>query len=198
MMTKSDLNPKPRLSEYQDAYAGYPAVILGGGPSLQSDLESVPAHALRIAVNHHPYHVDFINPLTLAFIVYNDPPFETGVGDVLLKYSTTRVSPDQATSDVLFDVPVWTSHYSGCTATWLALWLGCDPVILCGFDMYLGERKYCHDDEPYKELTYYPLEHHLRPWVEEARNLLPHVERVRAVSGPLMGVFGRWEAMGVK
>lgn len=71
--------------------------------------------------------------------------------------------------------------------------MGCNPVILCGMDCYQGENKYFHpynDDVP---SFHYPLDFHLRPWKEDARHLCPHPERLKAMSGPLMNVFGSYE-----
>jgi len=102
------------------------------------------------------------------------------------------VSPEPS-SDIEFDVPVWTGFYSSNTAAWFGLWLGCDPVILCGMDLYQGEIKYFHPYTIDVPCLHYPLEDHVRPWVEEGRALLPHVERLRAMSGPLGRVFGLYE-----
>jgi hypothetical protein len=103
-----------------------------------------------------------------------------------------RVSPGP-TTDISFDVEVWTGFYSSNTAAWFALWLGCDPVILCGMDCYQGEQVYCHPYTGDAPTFHYPLEHHLRPWVEDARNLCPNPKRLRAVSGPLVQVFGQYQ-----
>ena len=59
-------------------------------------------------------------------------------------------------------------------------------------DCYQGERKYFHEYEDHPHY-HYPLEHHIRPWIEEGVNMLPHVERVRAMSGPLVDVFGLYQ-----
>ncbi len=87
---------------------------------------------------------------------------------------------------------VWTGFYSSNTAAWFACWMGCDPVILCGMDLYQGERAYFHEYED-KPQFHYPLEHHLQPWIEEAKSRLPGWERVRAMSGPLVNVFGAYQ-----
>lgn len=176
------------MSEMKDRFASRPAAVLGGGPSLLGDMMiGLPAECLLIAVNYHAFQ--YCDP---DFMVYNDHP---GAGPELLEAvqnpRAVRVSPDP-TSDIVFDVDVWTGFYSSNTATWFALWLGCDPVILCGMDCYQGEAVYCHPHDRDEPCYHYPLEHHLRPWKEEGRRL-PGAERVRVVSGPLVEVFGRYE-----
>ena len=104
------------------------------------------------------------------------------------------VSPHWS-SHVTIDAPMWTGHYSSCTATWLALYMGCNPVILCGMDLYQGKQKYFYKTDKDSPVFHMPLDHHLRPWVEEARARLPHPERVRAASGPLVDVFGKYEGI---
>lgn len=180
---------KMMLSQMQGLFAGMPAAVLGGGPSLPADFARLPKGCLLIAVNYHALQI--CKP---DFMVYNDQP----ESDELLlaavqNFPGVRVSPDP-TSDIGFDVPVWTGFYSSNTAAWLGLWLGCDPVILCGMDCYQGAQKYFHPYSHDVPAFHYPLEHHLRPWVEDGLKLLPHVERLRAMSGPLVQVFGSYEA----
>lgn len=179
---------KQLMSELQDRFQGRPAAVLGGGPSLPGDLARLPADCVLIAVNYHAFHL--CQP---QFMVYNDQP----ESDPLLKKAVRetnaiRVSPEPS-SDIIFDVPVWTGFYSSNTAAWFALWMGCNPVILCGMDCYQGEVKYCHPYSHDVPVFHYPLDHHLRPWQEDGRNMLPHVERLRAMSGPLVQVFGAYK-----
>jgi len=176
-----------KMSELQNRYAGRPAAILGGGPSLPEDLKRIPAGALLIAVNYHAFKI-----VRAEFMVYNDhiesdPRLEKAVQEL----KTIRVT-NGPTSDVIFDVPVWTGFYSSNTATWFALWMGCDPVILCGMDCYQGDRVYFHEYDHDSPVFHYPLEHHLSPWKEDGMHLLPHPERVKAMSGPLISVFGQY------
>lgn len=179
---------KLKMSKLQNRFAGRPAAVLGGGPSLPGDIERLPRKTILIAVNHHALQI--CRP---AYMVYNDEP-ET---DPLLisavnQHQVVLVSPEP-TSDVEFDLPVWTGFYSSNTAAWFALWLGCDPVILCGMDLYQGPVKYFHPYTHDVPCFHYPLDDHLRPWIEEARMKCPHPERLKAMSGPLVGVFGQYE-----
>lgn len=173
------------MSEWKDRYAGRTAAVLGGGPSLPGDMARLPECCVLIAVNHHALRL-----CAAEFIVYNDQP--TGeLAEAVALGRAIRVSAEP-TSDIVFDMAVWTGFYSSNTATWFALHLGCDPVILCGMDCYQGERAYFHeyDDQPQFHLG---IEHHMQPWVEDAKNMLPCWERVRAMSGPLAAVFGLYE-----
>lgn len=176
------------MSELKDRYAGRPAAVMGGGPSLPFDLRSIHELPLlvRIAVNYHALWIGE----AVDFMVYNDDPESD---EYLLRavdsHQAVHVSPHKS-SDVIFDVEVWTGFYSSNTAAWLGLWMGCDPVILCGMDCYVGSQKYCHPTDRDVPVFHYPLEDHLRPWMEDGRNRLPHVERLKAMSGPLGAVFG--------
>lgn len=178
------------MSALKDRYKGRPAAVLGGGPSLPSDLEKVPANALMIAVNYHAfYHLDRLPD----FMVYNDAP-ETNILQVnaVEQHLTIQVSPEP-TSDVIFDVDVWTGFFSSNTAAWFALWMGCDPVILCGMDCYQGPVKHCPPSDYHSQMFDMPLDFYTRPWTEEGLHRLPHVERVKAMSGPLVEVFGAYQ-----
>lgn len=188
MSVSTETLVRAKLSDYRDRYHGCPAAVLGGGPSLPGDMARLPQGCVLIAVNYHAEQI--CKP---DFMVYNDhPESDPRLLAGVRQTQAVRVSPDP-TSDILFDVPVWTGHYSSNTATWFALWLGCDPVILCGMDCYQGERVYFHAYEHDYPVFHYPLENHIRPWIEEGRNRLPHVERVRAMSGPLVQVFGIYQ-----
>lgn len=179
---------KMLMSEFHDRFLGQPAAVLGGGPSLPDDMRRLPLGCLLIAVNHHAFHV--CQP---DFMVYNDHP--TSTPELLAAVQSARavrVSPDP-TTDIVFDVDVWTGFYSSNTAAWFALWMGCNPVILCGMDCYQGDVKYFHPYQIDVPSLHYPLDHHLRPWIEDARHLCPYPERLKAMSGPLVKVFGQYE-----
>jgi len=174
-----------KMSQYRNRFEGKPAAVLGGGPSLPGDLRRLPADCLLIAVNYHAFL--FCQP---QFMVYNDQPeSDPRLMEAVQRKAAILVSPEP-TSDIAFDVPVWTGFYSSNTAAWFALWMGCDPVILCGMDCYQGEIKYCHPTDRDDPAWHYPLADHLRPWIEDGRNELPHPERLCAMSGPLGTVFG--------
>lgn len=180
---------KLKMSELENFYRGRPAAVLGGGPSLPDDLKRIPKDALLIAVNYHAFKL-----VQADYMVYNDhldsdPRLEEAVKNT----TAVRVSAGE-TSDIEFDVDVWTGFYSSNTAAWFALWMGCDPVILCGMDCYQGDRVYFHEYDHDCPTFHYPLEHHLQPWVEDGKHRLPHVERLKAASGPLASIFGTFQS----
>lgn len=178
-----------KLSALRDAYSGRAAAVLGGGPSLPEDMKRLPKDCLLIAVNYHAFY--YCEP---DFMVYNDTP-ETNPLQVkaVKEHRALHVSPGP-TSDVLFDVPaVWTGFFSSNTASWFALWIGCGPVVLCGMDCYQGESKHCPPSAYDSPTFHYPLDFYLRPWREDCRNSVPHPERLRAVSGPLVDLFGAYQ-----
>lgn len=175
------------LSDLRNRWIGRPAAVLGGGPSLPGNLARVPDDALLIAVNYHAFY-----HCTPDYMVYLDDPLpEPEMMKVIRYKNVIKVCPEsEYGGDVRMDVPYWRGNVSSTTATWLACWLGCDPVLLCGMDLYRGKQKHCHP--PHKEAPpawSYPLDDHLRPWVEEAWAKLPHPQRVRVMSGPLTRVF---------
>ncbi|MCZ2076695.1 MAG: hypothetical protein LC130_17080 [Bryobacterales bacterium] len=182
------------LSGLKDAHAGRTAAVLGGGPSLPADLARVPRDAVLVAVNYHGlYHTPASHGRLPDYMVYNDTPDTNPLMEVAVREHRVPLVSPEPTSDVIFDVPdVWTGFFSSNTATWFALWLGCDPVILCGMDCYQGAAKHCPPSTYHSDLFDFPLEFYTRPWVEEGLNLLPNVERVKAASGPLVDVFGAW------
>lgn len=184
---------KQKISEMRGMYAGRVAAVLGGGPSLPDDMRRVPSDALLIAVNYHGlYHCPEIFGRDPDYLVYNDVPSTNPLMvQAVEEHRVPLVSPEP-TSDIEFDAPVWTGFFSSNTATWLALWMGCDPVILCGMDCYQGPVKHCAPSTYHSPMFDMPLDFYTRPWVEEGLKLLPNVERVKVVSGPLVGVFGAY------
>lgn len=182
-----------KMSELKGRFRGNAAAVLGGGPSLVEDMKHLPAGCLMIAVNYHGlYHCDHID-----FMVYNDAPEVNPLQENAVRaHRTVHVSPDPS-SDVEFDVDVWMGHFSSNTATWFALWLGCDPVILCGMDCYQGEVKHCPPSSYDSPVFHYPLDHYTRPWAEEGVHKLKPLSRVKAVSGPLVSVFGKYEQLAI-
>jgi hypothetical protein len=182
------------MSAWRDVFRGRPAAVLGGGPSLPGDLARVPKDAVLIAVNYHGfYHTKEILGRDPEFMVYNDTPDTNPLQEQAVReHRAIHVSPEP-TTDIVFDVPVWTGHFSSNTAAWFGLWLGCDPVILCGMDCYQGPVKHCPPSTYHSPMFDMPLDFYTRPWVEDCRNSVLHPERLCAMSGPLVSLFGAYE-----
>lgn len=199
------------ISELTKSCNNRAALVLGGGPSLLDDIEFLKgkliphdfpfdyAHLrthkdpVLIAVNEHPFFVGITDP---DFVVFMDnPQYNPLLWNVVKQFGGMKVTHDLRYTDVsLAGINYWNGPGSGVVATWLACYLGCDPVILCGMDCYQGEKKYCHRDEIYENRSVFniSLEEHLKRWKAGFRRC-PGIDRVRAVSGPLVPVFGRYD-----
>lgn len=185
-----------------------PALVLGGGPSLRLDVDDLRGKLIShdfpfdyatlrtandpvlIAVNEHPFFVGITDPDYLIFM--DNPTHNPILWNVLQEFQGIKVSHDLRYTDVnMAGVSYWNGPGSGIVACWFACYLGCDPVILCGFDLYQGSEKYCHRDELYENRSVFniTLEEHLKRWKTGFRRC-PRIERVRAASGPLVEVFG--------
>lgn len=180
---------KYKMSELQDLLKGTPAAVLGGGPSLPADMAKLPAGCILIAVNEHAERI-----CSPDFMVFKDlPENHPELLQVIRGTKAVKVSENAAYSDVEIDCPIWSYCYSSTLGAWLALHLGCDPVIMCGMDCYQGREPYFHPVDYEVPAVGMGLDAHLRPWIEEGKNKLPHVERLKVMSGPLVGVFGQYK-----
>jgi hypothetical protein len=173
-----------------DLAVEHPAAILGGGPSLVEDLKRLPAGCVLFSVNDHALH--HCEP---HFLVHMDNDFEkcTDLKHALDTFKGLVISPF-SNSDIALPTGWWDGGFSSTLATWFALWRGYNPVILCGMDCYQGEVKYCHERPGFYHPVFdFPLENHLRAW-RLAFKHCPHPERIRAMSGPLVQIFGAYDA----
>jgi len=163
------------------------AAVLGGGPSLPADLFRLPKDCVLISVNDHA--LNFCKP---DYLVHLDNDFEKApaLKAALDVFEGVVVSPFENSGVVLPKGEWWDGGFSSTMATWFALWKGFDTVILCGMDCYQGEEKYCHPrPDFYHPVFDYPVENHLKAW-RLAFDHCPHPERIRAMSGPLVEIFG--------
>jgi len=166
------------------------AAILGGGPSLSDDLKRLPKDCVLIAVNDHALH--FCNPDYLVFMDIPNPQILPELAVAVETFSGIKVSTTPLSDVNLHGLTYWDGGFTSTLATWFALHLGCDPVILCGMDCYQGEVKYCHPrPDFYHPVFDFPLENHLNAWAGAFEHC-PHPERIRAMSGPLVSLFGEY------
>jgi hypothetical protein len=156
---------------------------------------------LWIAVNHHG--LEYVQaPIKLVqapkklvqadyMVFWDSPESNAKMLEAMGRFKGMRVSPLAEWSDVdLSGVEWWRGCFSSHLATWLACWMGCNPVLLAGMDCYQGPRP--ADANPRNNAYKMTLEEHLECW-RPALEKCPHAERIRAVSGPLVRVFGKWE-----
>ena len=173
------------IASLRNVHAGRPGAVLGGGPSLQADLRRIPKDAILIAVNHHAFeyivcadYTVFLDDVTRFPVPHEDIRLLGGI----------MVSRQQESDVDLGGPDWWQGRFSGHLACWFACWIGCNPVLLAGMDLYQNPPP--QDD--LKNLAYQtPLEEHLDGW-REAFMKCPHPERIKAVSGPLVEIFGKY------
>jgi hypothetical protein len=169
------------------------AAILGGGPSLPSDLKRLPKDCTLISVNHHALRL-----CVPDYMVYMDDPGKiTVLAEGLEKARAMGVKvihPRADASDIALPKgEMWDGGFSSTFATWFALWMGFETVVLCGMDLYQGENKYFYERTGFYHPCFDdPLENHVRAW-RLAFKHCPHPERIRAMSGPLIEVFGAFD-----
>ncbi len=166
------------------------AAILGGGPSLPKDLARLPADCALIAVNHHAFRL--CQP---DFVVFMDDPLKVPELFQTLKdhAGVTKVCPFSMSDIVLPKHEWWDGGFSSTLATWFALWMGFNPVILCGMDLYQGKDKYFYEREGFYHPVFdAPIENHLRAW-RKAYAHCPNPQNIRVMSGPLAEVFTPYE-----
>jgi hypothetical protein len=182
------------LIRMRNRHLGRPAVILGGGPSLPSDLARVPENAVWIGINHHVLEL----PRLPEYLVFQDDPNQhphlRAAFDACCKTSIVVSRQMLWTQVDVRGEPWWDSGFSSSLATWLGCFMGCDPVLLAGMDLYQGPVKYFHSyDQNSNSLAFRnTLEQQLEIW-RGARKHCPNWKRIRAMSGPLVELFGAWQ-----
>jgi hypothetical protein len=187
-------------SALRDRCKGEAVAVLGGGPSLPGDVELVLERRgpVIVAVKQHGLYLQHELGFLADYVCFLENPDDPAQGELRaalrLSPDVMKVSPFYGWSDVDFDVPWWQGGFSSTLAVWLAGWMGASEILLCGMDCYQGHKKYHYPRPGYHHPCFEsPLEAHLAAW-RPALDLVPNAERIRTVSGPLVGVFGRWEA----
>jgi len=176
--------------DLRDQFLKRPAAVLGGGPSLPGDLKRLPKDTLLISVNDHALH--FCDPEFLVFMDIPNAQILPELTETVNHYQGIKVSITPLSDIDLSGSGYWNGGFTSSLATWLACYLGCEPVILCGMDCYQGEPKYCHPrPDFYHPVMDYPLEMHFKAW-RPVFEKCPHPERIFAMSGPLIEMFGSY------
>jgi predicted acylesterase/phospholipase RssA len=154
-------------------------------------MTQIPMDSIRIGVNHHASLC-----VAVAYMAFLDSPARVpGLMARMDDHAGRRISPLLGCTDWDFSgVEFWDGGMTSTFATWVACYMGGDPVLLCGMDCYQTGPVYCHGGTMAPHPCHdYPLENHLGAW----RLALVHCERsevIQAVSGPLVEVFGRYDA----
>jgi hypothetical protein len=183
------------VQKLKNIFNKIPVAVLGGGPSLPEDMNKIPNISIRISVNHHAalrYICDFMvfmdNPRKIEnktpklFSMIKDP----GTWPV-------KVSTWSEYSEIVIDCACWDGGFSSSLATWLACYMGGNPVLLCGMDLYGNRQAYYHDSQSTNTRQHeYPLDNHLNAW-RPALTHCPNPERIHAVSGPLTDIFKEYK-----
>lgn len=128
---------KSSIQELKGKHAGKPIIVLGAGEDLAKDIEALPYdinECITICANN--------KPLT----IYPDPTYVFVIGKHLceevvaspMAKESIKISTLHDYSDYIVDnKAIWYSAPgAGALSTSLALYLGGDPIILCGFDLF--------------------------------------------------------------
>lgn len=175
-----------RLSEIADRHKGQSAVILCGGPSMPDDFKRAPDSCCLFSVNTHGVRL-----AACEYAVFVDG---WKVRRDVLEYDpdTTCICPTPDYTDILIEEP-WQPGDSGMVAVWVAAHMGFGTIYIAGFEGY-ASGAYWWGDDPFKKQRR-KAEDNVRRWqVGLEQNVLNCRQRVRALSGPLVDVFGGVDA----
>jgi hypothetical protein len=170
--------PRP-LSDFALAYAGRPAVVMGGGMSLpeQASRTITPDGWIRFAANEHAAKIG----IRCDFIVSVD-----NIPEKVLPFGVPVITTRRWGQIRMFKQP---SPVSGVCAAWAAWVMGCAPIVLLGMDLYVGGT-YCHDPKAKSSGNAVSFAHHVSRW-EKLKQLLPAAP-IYVVDGPLLKVFPQY------
>jgi hypothetical protein len=171
------------LAAIRGRHQGRRAVVLGGGPTLLSDLRAVRprvgATGLWIGVNQHALL------LNLDYIVFQDRE----IAPILQGHGIPLVTHHKDLADIWSGI-VPDFGFSGGTAVWIADFLGCDEIIVCGCDAYTESRRYWHSPPGFRGLELGVTAS--TAW-QQVRDYMARPEIVSAPSGYLTKVFRSYE-----
>lgn len=176
-------------------YTGRPVLIMGGGPSLPSDLKAFDAFIapaadpIRISVNDHAARCCDCD---LVVGLDNTGRLDRSRGLYIQGRGAVVVSPEPW-ADIRVRVPadmVWSAELALRVAEHLDPW---SLIVLAGFDLYQGDGPvYWHGDErepaALRTSDHYSLEGQLAAW-RRIRGRLTSPYRVAAIGGKLTALF---------
>jgi hypothetical protein len=150
------------------------AVVMGGGPSLPSQLERCPgrSNAVYLSANHHGASL-----VGCDFIVALDK-----VEPLLRPYAVPIVARHMYGDYRILKSP---APNSGIAAAWVACLMGCSPIYIAGMDC---GGAYFHDPAATSGVGF-SREQHLAHW----RSMMEsHPADYRPIGGPLLEAFQSW------
>jgi hypothetical protein len=179
-----------KIHVLKNKFEGQPIAVLGGGPSLPEDLKKLPDGTILMGVNQHASKIVKVDYMVFCDVPHDYEPLFESVN----KHISRRITPVPGYSDFdLSGVDILGGEMTGTFATWCALFMGGNPVLLCGMNCFQGEKKYFHNDHARSHPAhFYPVENHLNAWRRVFENF-EGKERIKVVSGPLTSVFGKFE-----
>ncbi len=179
---------KTPIQEYCNIHKNKPIAVLGGGPNVIEDVKRLPEGTIKISVNNHANKIVACGYMVFLDNPDNCNPLLKGVND----FTGIRVTPGnkQKHGDISFnpeDFPA--CSISSTFALWFAEYIGGNPVILCGMDLFQNKKQTHSDSEPgvkYGNIDLMTLGDHKKPWVNHK---CLRKENVYVCSGPLIGIF---------
>ena len=163
------------LGSIKGRHSGQCIAVLGGGPSLLRDLQSVPQEAVLIGVNQHAMLMN------LDYLVFQDREIHSVVREADAPLCTHHRDLADIYTGIVPDYGL-----SGATALWIADYFDAARIYLCGCDSYKGTRRYWHS----KPGDMRPTDGYsgLDVW-EGVKRHLQHPGRVVVPSGPIREIF---------
>jgi hypothetical protein len=151
-------------------HKGQRICVMGGGPSLEADLQNVKAD-IWISVNEHGAKVRPVD-YVVAMDTTHTSLHKDMKGHIRQFTHAPIIGPWSSCEYQVLKWPLAPKFMlSGVVATWVASMMGAHPVILAGFDCYGGDEKTIRQHQQYKE----------------------HVTAdVRVCSGPLVGMYEQY------
>lgn len=178
------------IAELHKRHTGRPAVIVGGGPSVVEQIARTPKKAVYISANQHGLLLR-----SCDYVVFCD----VGIGEIVQRWRVPKICEFRQLADYWYDPQsdVWDAGFTSGVATWMALFMDCDPVILTGMDCFNDHsRVYWHTHKAESSGTWSHLDRHLHAW-ELAHQHCPLDGRIKAAGGPLVehGIFPEWKPL---
>ena len=172
-----------------DIYEGRPIAVLGGGPNLPGDLLHVPEDAILISLNHHATYLRDCHYIAFVDTPDAHPELLKATND----YIGRRITNVPGYSDYdMYGVQYWQGGGSGMFATWVASYMGGDPVLLCGINCFQSNPPHFHETEKIqiRKSGWHgrSVEYHISKW-SRCFDRCPNPHRIKAVSGPLTKIF---------